>query len=229
MATRTHTGPLPLEVISPVKVSVEQRRTVAMAAAILLDYPRADFGERLQAVNEQLVSLPGPIASQFQLFLAEAFARGQREMESHYVETFDQRRRCSLFLSYYQVGDTRQRGTAILAFRQQLAGLNLEETSEELPDHICVLLEALAQADDEHHAGAVELLAAHRDGLEVLRVALDNLSSPYVHLMVAVIMALPQIDADTVDRYVNLIRSGPPTEMVGIQQLPFPSAQPDDL
>lgn len=229
MMTRTHTGTIPVDVVAPVKVTDDQRRTTAMAAAVLLRYPGEEFDTLLRTVNESLHELPEPIAEQFRLFLAEAFARGRRDMEMHYVETFDQRRRCSLFLSYYSVGDTRQRGTAILAFRQQLAGLGLEEMAEELPDHLCVLLEAVALTDDNRHKDAVEMIAAHRDGIEVLRAALENVGSPYRHLIVAVARALPKVDPDTVNRYVNLIKSGPPAEMVGIQQLPFPTAQPGDL
>ena len=67
--------------------------------------------------------------------------------EEHYVETFDQRRRCSLHLSYYAVGDTRQRGAAILAFRQQLAALGVAGKDQLLANHLCVVLEALALAD----------------------------------------------------------------------------------
>jgi len=34
------------------------------------------------------------------------------------VETFDNRRRCNLFLTYFAHGDTRKRGIALLRFKQ---------------------------------------------------------------------------------------------------------------
>jgi len=72
------------------------------------------------------------------------------------------------------------------------------------------------------------MLAAHRDGLEVLRAALHHQNSPFAHLVIAVAMALPTIDAETTHNYLDLIRSGPPAELVGIgTPLPFPTAQPD--
>lgn len=228
--TRTHIGAVPETLVDPVSLTDDQRRLAAMIGALLLRYPGEGHGDILRAVSEQVDLLPGPIAEQFHSFLDAARSLGPRGLEVHYVETFDQRRRCSLFLSYYAVGDTRQRGAAILAFRQQLQGLGLEETSDELPDHLCVILEAVAQTHGEHHEHAVEMIASHRDGIEVLRSALENLESPYAHVVVAICMALPQIDEETMGRYVDLIRSGPPAELVGIdvQQLPFPTAQPDN-
>ncbi|TNL99866.1 nitrate reductase molybdenum cofactor assembly chaperone [Corynebacterium tapiri] len=198
-----------------------------MAVAVLLAYPGEDFSARLQSVSEAATDVPAAIRENIEAFVASTAAWSNRDVQSHYVETFDQRRRCSLFLSYYSVGDTRQRGAAILTFRHQLQELGLQEISDELPDHLCVLLEALGNSEGERHERAVEMLAAHRDGIEVLRAALDNLSSPYSHLITAVCQFLPEIDEETAARYIDLITSGPPAEMVGITQLPFPSAQPD--
>ncbi|WP_394280848.1 nitrate reductase molybdenum cofactor assembly chaperone [Corynebacterium sp.] len=228
--TRTHIGLVPEDLVEPVALNDDQRRLTAMIGALLLRYPGEGHWDILRAVSEQVDLLPGPIAEQFHIFLDAARSFGPRGLEVHYVESFDQRRRCSLFLSYYAVGDTRQRGAAILAFRQQLQGLGLEETTDELPDHLCVILEAVAQTHGEQHENAVEMISSHRDGIEVLRSALEHIGSPYAHVVVAICMALPQIDEETIDRYVDLIRSGPPAELVGIdvQQLPFPTAQPDN-
>ena len=71
------------------------------------------------------------------------------------------------------------------------------------------------------------MLASYREGIEVLRAALSQQDSPYVRLIVAVCKALPEVDAETAQKYVDLIRTGPPAEMVGIADLPFPTAQPD--
>lgn len=71
------------------------------------------------------------------------------------------------------------------------------------------------------------MLASYREGIEVLRAALEQLGSPYSHLIVALCKALPDVDEETAQKYVDLIRTGPPAEMVGIADLPFPTAQPD--
>lgn len=227
-ANRTHTGTIPQKLIRPVDMSEHQRRLVFMIASLMLDYPGEGFVDKLDAVEQQLDELPLPVASNVVEFVDHARVHGVRALEEHYVDTFDQRRRCSLFLTYYAVGDTRQRGTAILAFRQTLRQLGFESDRDELPDHLCVVLEAAALAVPERFADATEVLAAHRDGIEVLRSALDNLTSPYRYLIIALCQALPEIDQDTADSYMELIRSGPPAELVGIgTPLPFPTSQPE--
>ena len=228
---RTPTGLVPADVTPAVRVSDDQRRLVSMAGSLLLAYPdESEVISLLETVDEQLHLLPAPIAHEFASFTEAARALGARGLAEHYVETFDQKRRCSLFLSYYTAGDTRQRGTAILAFRQALEQMGFEETTDELPDHMTIILEAIARSDGRVHTETVELLAAHRDGIEVLRSALQGMGSPYAHVVVAVAMSMPKIDEATADSYIDLIRSGPPAEMVGINAtLPFPSAQPDLL
>ncbi|QGU07074.1 Nitrate reductase-like protein NarX [Corynebacterium occultum] len=225
---RTFTGRLPEKFARPVRMNEQQRRALFMIASLLLDYPDQRYGEILAAVDKQVEGLPAPVALELNEFLEAARGMGFRGMETHFVETFDQRRRCSLYLSYYAVGDTRQRGAAILAFRQQLQGLGFEFAREELADHLGVILEAAATGDPTAHAGATEILSAHRDGIEVLRAALQQVDSPFAHLVVALTMGLPEIDQKTADNYMQLIRSGPPAEMVGIgTPLPFPTHQTD--
>ena len=222
---RTFAGQAPQTVVPAVEMTEAQRRTLFMAVSVLLDYPGENFTAALDATESALDELPDAVVAELGAFLAVARERGRRGMEIHYVETFDQRRRCALYLSYYAVGDTRRRGSAIVAFKQQLKALGVEQVREELPDHICVVLEAAARADGPGHADALEILAAHREGIEVLRTALEHQDSPYAHLVRAVCAALPEIDEDTRERYLDLIRSGPPAEMVGIETpLPFPEA-----
>ncbi|WP_231556386.1 hypothetical protein [Cryobacterium sp. MLB-32] len=63
---------------------------------------------------------------------------------------------------------------------------------------------------------AAELLSAHRDGIEVLRSALEAVGSPYAHVVEAVSLSLPEIDEVTRQRYLDLVNEGPPTETVGM-------------
>lgn len=211
--------------VSPVRMSTHQRQCVHMACSLLLDYPSTSFVETLSAVEGSLASLPTPITTQLSTFCSHVRISGIRSLAEHYVSTFDQRRRCSLYLSYYAVGDTRQRGTAIVAFQDALHSLGFELVRKELPDHLCVVLEASARADAAAHEAAVTMLAAHRDGIEVLRTALLGLDSPYAHVVSALCMSLPEIDAETKAYYHDLIHQGPPAELVGIgTPLPFPTS-----
>ncbi|KAJ8133738.1 hypothetical protein OY671_013048, partial [Metschnikowia pulcherrima] len=127
--------------------------------------------DRLAIVEEQVDQLPLAIASDFVDFAEWARSVGPRGLEEHYVETFDQRRRCSSYSSYFAVGDTRQRGMAILSFREQSESLGFHISDDESPDHLCVVLEASAMTEGAEHDRAVELVASYREGIEVLRAA----------------------------------------------------------
>lgn len=204
----------------PPALSDDARRTTHMAASVLLDYPEEGLEGRLEAVRAVVGKLPAELAAQVTRFLDEADAMGQRRLAEHYVRTFDQKRRCTLYLSYYDAGDSRKRGTAILAFKDALAATGWELARRETPDFLPVVLELSARSDDEI-AGA--LLTAHRDGLEVIRTALAQAGSPYQWLLEAVCATLPPIDEATHARFRELVTQGPPAELVGITALPFPS------
>lgn len=207
--------------VAVVDLDDDARRIAHMAASVLLDYPvEEEAVTRLEVVADAVASLPAPVAAAFQRFLAAALEMGPRALAEHYIETFDRRRRCSLYLSYYDAGDTRKRGGAILAFQDALTALGWELDRRELPDYLPVVLELSARSDDSLPG---ELLAAHRDGLEVIRTALAQVASPYESILEAVCMTLPPIDDETRQRYVSLVTQGPPTELVGIvDTMPFP-------
>ena len=114
----------PPEVV-PVSVSHPQRQMLYMAASLCLDYPREGFEEHMRAVSDATAQFPEPLASRFADFCSWALTTGRRGVEETYVRTFDEQRRCALELSYYAVGDTRQRGQALLAFRELLRAADL--------------------------------------------------------------------------------------------------------
>ena len=193
-------APRVLEKPAEVQLTPSQRATVHMAASLLLDYPAEGTLEtRLNAVEAELATLPAEVAVLLEEFIAQARRRGERAMAEHYVEVFDRRRRCCLYLTYYTVGDTRHRGAALLAFKQALAAAGYEMAADELPDYLPVVLELSARSGDEV---ASALLSSHREGIEVLRSALVDVGSPYARLVEAVSMTLPRIDAATADRLV---------------------------
>ena len=191
----------------------QDARGVRMAVSVLLDYPGDDFETKLDAVEEALAS-----------FVSYARAAGLRTMQTTYVETFDQRRRCALGLTYYTHGDTRGRGQAILAFKEVLRRAGFEMDREELPDHLPVVLEFAAFDETGTAEG---LLRSNREGIEVIRTALRAADSPYAPLLDALVATLPEPDEKTIEGFRKLISQGPPTELVGVGDLsatPFPTS-----
>ncbi len=191
-------------------------------ASLLLDYP--DETQRLDVVATVVPTLPAVVAEPLGRFLEHRRTTPLGELQADYVETFDTRRRCALYLTYFLHGDTRKRGMALLRFKQtyRASGLDLDE-GRELPDHLCVLLEFGATAD---LPTARHLLLDHRAGLEVLRLSLEGLDSPYAHVVAAVCATLPPIDGEGLEAVRRLAEQGPADEEVGMTPYGTPGFDP---
>lgn len=211
-----------------VRVSLDRpgRQIVEMACSLLLDYPEEDMTEEVAQVRAELGSLPRAVAASIEEFCAAAESMGVRASQEHYVRTFDHQRRCALYLSYFVEGDTRGRGQAILAFREIMQRAGFEQVGNELPDYVPVCLE-FAALDDS--GTGEELVASHREGLEVVRSALTDSGSHYARLLDALLMILPSPSRDTVATVRRLISQGPPTELVGLGMPGGGAPVPDPL
>ncbi|MGN6241793.1 MAG: nitrate reductase molybdenum cofactor assembly chaperone [Cellulosimicrobium cellulans] len=207
--------------LAPVAASGTQRRTTHMAASVLLAYPDAEVLDAALAVRASAPGLPAPVRERLDAFCdalpAPADAQGLRELQARYVATFDLKRKCSMYLSYYAAGDTRRRGTALVAFVEAYRAAGWEVTGSELPDYLPTVLEFSARTEGDDATIAAGLLASHRDGIEVLRTALESMASPWTGLVEAVCLTLPPLDERTQQRYVELVTAGPPAELVGME------------
>jgi nitrate reductase molybdenum cofactor assembly chaperone NarJ/NarW len=134
-------------------------------------------------------------------------------LAAEYVATFDHRKRCCLYLTYYAHGDTRNRGMALLTLKQTYAAAGLSLVDEELPDHLSVMLEYAATV--EPPAGR-NLLLSHRAGLELLRLALHDADSPWAAVLDSVSATLPALRGDQRTAVARLAADGPPVESVGL-------------
>ena len=129
------------------------------------------------------------------------------------------KRRACPFLTYWTNGDTRNRGVAIVRFKQAYAEAGFTLGNEELPDHLAVALEFAAVGD---RVTGDALLAEHAAPIGLLREALHDLGSVYAHVLDAVVATLPELTPDVVARMTELAVSGPPVEDVGLE--PFPTS-----
>ncbi len=195
------------------RLAADELTCAWQAASLLLDYPDEGLGERLGLVAAAARSLPahvgGPLADAAGRLAAVPLDR----LQAAYVETFDQRRRCSLFLTYFAHGDTRKRGMALLRFQQTYLAAGLRLDPAELPDHLCVVLEFGATVDQ---ASGRQLLLDHRAGLELLRMALRSDDAPWAPVVEAVCATLPPLRGDERDAVRRLAEAGPPEEEVGL-------------
>lgn len=218
----------PAPAVPVVNQSRESRAATFMIAAALLDYPGQEWDEILAQIDSSLGHVSAEAAAEFSQFLEWARGKSRREVEEAYVETFDQKRRCCLELTYYATGDTRQRGIALTIVRDLYAAVGWQLENDQLPDYLPNILELAARTEGEEHELVEAMLASHREGIEILHAALLSLSSPWAHVVAALRMALPEVDDATFARMQTLVRQGPPTEMVGMadrSELPWPTIQ----
>jgi nitrate reductase delta subunit len=202
--------------IAAVPLRPEQGVVAHMAASILLDYPTPARRAQFALVEASVVNLPGELQRSFAAFFTAVNTRSQQQLEMHFTATFDLKRKCCPYLTYYAAGDTRRRGMALVRFVEAYRAAGWQTEADELPDYLPMVLEFSALSDSSI---AQELLAAHRDGIEVLRAALAKFESPYAHVVEAVCLSLPVIDDETRERYLDLVNEGPPTETVGMTYL----------
>jgi nitrate reductase molybdenum cofactor assembly chaperone NarJ/NarW len=189
-------------------------RLVWQAASLLLAYPDDGQAERLDTVDELLDHIDGPAAALLGQTVAALRARDLMTAATDYVETFDMRRRCTMYLTYWTAGDTRNRGREMLVFATAYRDAGVEPPRKEAPDHLPVVLEFAAAVDPE--VGR-RLLTEHRVPIDVLRGALADAKSPYAHTVAALCETLPAATDQEVRRAERLAKAGPPAEAVGLQ------------
>jgi nitrate reductase molybdenum cofactor assembly chaperone NarJ/NarW len=192
-------------------IDTDRSRTF-QAAALCLDYPDDAWPSRMSLVRRAGVAIPAS-GRYLGAFLDAAEAMPAGELARHYVETFDLRRRCCPFLTYYAFGDTRRRGMALLEFTSAYRRAGFEVASGELPDHLAVVCEFAARAAEP----GLRLFARHRVGVELLRMALADVASPYLYVVDAVRAVLPDPAPLDLDKALALAQSGPPEEEVGLE------------
>jgi nitrate reductase delta subunit len=191
--------------------------------SFLLRYPDERVVAARADVERQVAALPaGPVRAALERFLA-GWSGDARALAARYVETFDLRRRASLHLTYYAHGDTRKRGMALLRLKKLYRAAGLPMESPELPDHLTVMLAFAALAPPGYGEA---LLAEHRPAIELLRLSLHDLESPYAAVLDALAALLPPLSVGERSEVARLAREGPPEEAVGLEPYGPPEAMP---
>jgi nitrate reductase delta subunit len=193
------------------------------AASLLLDYPDDELLSRLQLIQQAAAELPRAVGDPLRATAQELTSKDLCVLQQRYVDTFDNRRRHNLYLTYFAHGDTRRRGVALLRFKQTYlrSGFVLDHT--ELPDHLCVVLEYAATVDQRL---GWRLLLDHRAGLEILRLALADAGSAWHGAVRAITATLPPLAGDERAAIDRLAAEGPPQEEVGLTPYATPAFDP---
>jgi nitrate reductase molybdenum cofactor assembly chaperone NarJ/NarW len=191
--------------------------------SFVLRYPDPGVAAAREEIAGEVSALPdGPVRASLERFVT-GWTGSQTALAARYVQTFDLRRRASLHLTYYAHGDTRERGMALLRLKKLYRAAGLPMDSDELPDHLPVMLAFAALAPPEQGEA---LLAEHRPAIELLRLSLHDLQSPYAHVLDAIAAGLPALTVTERGEVARLAREGPPDEAVGLEPYGPPEAMP---
>jgi nitrate reductase delta subunit len=193
-------------------------RPVWAVLSVLLDYPTAELVSSADALEELV-----PGNAHLVPLLAHLRDTELGRLQQEYVATFDHTRKCALYLTYFAYGDTRRRGMALVQFKEtyRAAGVEWDQSTGELPDHLCAVLQFGATVDAER---AWQLLDDHRAAVEMLRLALTGwrnddgtTGSPWAGALLALCDTLPALKGDEADAVRRLVEQGPPAEEVGLE------------
>lgn len=190
-------------------------RAIYAAASWLIDYPGDELYGALGAVRDVVTTaeVPAGVASQLLGTVEYLQTHDQIDVCAQYVETFDTRRRGCLFLTYFTHGDTRRRGNALLEIKQAYSAAGLDVEEQQLPDHLTHVLEFAAGHDLD---AGVKILLKNRAGLELLRLHLNDVDSPWAGVVTAVCATLTPLSGDDVHAVERLLTEGPDEEEVGL-------------
>lgn len=203
----------PRDLLHAAGLPTDALRGCWLAVSWLLSYPDASLRARLPEVRALAGTLPDALRSPLLETLDALADEDPMGIESQYVDTFDTRRRGCLHLTYFSQGDTRRRGMALVRIKQDFRAAGVEVTADELPDHLPLVLEFAAAHDAERGA---KILRANRPGVELLRLHLEDIGSPWHGALRALCATLPPLDADDRQAVLRLAEEGPEEETVGL-------------
>ncbi|MFC9897487.1 nitrate reductase molybdenum cofactor assembly chaperone [Nocardia sp. NPDC127579] len=184
---------------------------VYRAAAACLAYPDAEFDADIPLFDSALARVRHPGARLLREFLSTAAELDLDRRATAYVDTFDFTNRHSLYLTWWTDGDTRNRGAALVRFKDYYRARGFDFGGDELPDFLPAVLEFSALAR------TTALLLEHRPALELLRIALRDKDNAYAAVLAGICATLPGPSPRDRAAARAMARGGPPRESVGLE------------
>ena len=167
---------------------INQLHDVFVALSRIIDYPdeQTFTSEVRQLITNNSAlqkDLKEAILTQFDLLAKQNFL----EQQSHYANLFEMNRRYTLYMSYYKMTDSRERGTIIAKLKMLYEMFGISEISSELADYLPMMLEFFAYADfmDDERKNDLNLaLGVIEDGTyTLLKNAVPDADDPYMKLI----------------------------------------------
>ncbi|MUG87411.1 nitrate reductase molybdenum cofactor assembly chaperone [Paenibacillus timonensis] len=156
---------------------MEAKRIGLVVAAKLLGYPDDVYPEILRETAEAVSEVEDlTLRSRLETVIRPLQSLPLRELREQYVWTFDWKEKTGLYLTAHELGDSRERGVALILLQHIIGDAGFVAAAGELADYMPLLYELLAMRPDHVHVRALDLRLA----VATKRVA-DHLpeDSPY--------------------------------------------------
>lgn len=154
----------------------------------LLDYPVANWQQRLDECHQEIMRNTTGLRSEFDPFLNELRLLRLAELQEIYTQTFDLNPVCTLDIGYHLFGENYKRGLFLAKLRETEAQYGLPEEGQ-LPDYLPIVLRLLGQPlpDDLRSEMIGECLLP---ALGKMLESLKDKNNPYTDLLRTIRAAL---------------------------------------
>ncbi|WP_051331148.1 nitrate reductase molybdenum cofactor assembly chaperone [Aneurinibacillus terranovensis] len=182
--------------------------------SFLLGYPDTSFFAAMDEAEEWVNGLPLTRAGDSLIKGIAAFRSMEpHELQKHYVSVFDFRESTSLYLTAHELGDSKERGQALLELRKMVREAGFEEPDGELPDYMPLLLELLAVKPE--YTDMVSLAARIAAASLRIKQKISN-TSPYYYVFAAIEAVLPKVSP------ADITREQQQRNEADVDELPYP-------
>ncbi|MCC6824851.1 MAG: hypothetical protein IT172_03820 [Acidobacteria bacterium] len=154
--------------------------------ADILEYPRADWAEKLEQAKHSTFAKADP-DGHFADFCNGIEEIPLTELQELYTRSFDLNPACALEIGYHLFGEDYKRGAFLASLRETQEGFDLGQ-EQQLPDHLPVLLRMIRCMDDDDLRGSLINLCLI-PGLEKIIKKFKEVN-PYLDLIKATAAAL---------------------------------------
>lgn len=173
----------------------------------LIDYPTAEtFSPANRAQLANAVGLPATLKEELLQLFDRLAAPDFLSQQTNYAALFEMNRRYTLYMSYYKMTDSRERGTVLAKLKMLYEMFGVAESTSELSDYLPLILEFLSLADFEGDSRKDDLQLAFgvvEDGTySLLQKAVSDSEEPYIQLVKLIRQVLrqciinPEVKAD---------------------------------
>lgn len=195
------------------KVDHRQRVLTWEITSAMLRYPSEELLAALPAIAAAARELRIDEGEAIAALAERWMGTNLTKLQADYVEVFDLGRSRSLYLSWHQYGDRRQRGMVLLKLKRQYREHGYGPVTDELPDWLPMALEFASVAPEPIGR---DLLEQWRAPIELIRRNLHEREDEHGVLLDAVSATLSRLGSDLQAAVTRLLEEGPPEEEVGL-------------